>query len=269
MVIGLTTKTYRRSSRDASKVYAHIIGGMMVIMLAQLPRQSLADEHEFLIAQNKRMSKYDCAERSLTRAYTELGAKPTFVVLPLERALVHANSARTAAVAARVGNLNERFPNLIKIPVAICAIELRFFANKDITLTSLTDLKKYTLGIRRGSIASENYVGNYAPIYANDNDTLGRLLERNRIDIIVSSTTAARELRYKFGANVIRDVDFPSHTQYLYHWMHKNHRIFAQRLTNKLKELEKSGFLATVMAEHRSLMDEKVMQESIPLKPTH
>lgn len=192
--------------------------------------------------------RFFCAHKALKKAYAQLNYDVGFITYPSKRALREANVGRVDGEMLRATGAELDYPNLIRIPVPICAIESVLIANKAIEISSLADLKKYRIGITTGYVDQEKIVKEHQlnVTRGSRDDILESLLVLDRVEIIFSTREKAQKLipKYLNQENInLSVVKAPKRYVYLYHYVHKKHQPLVMKLTDVLKELVAKGEL--------------------------
>jgi ABC-type amino acid transport substrate-binding protein len=203
------------------------------------------------ISQVRKVGKNDCAYKNLTKAYSSIGYQIGFTILPAKRALFESNAGRTDGETARVQYLEKRYPNLVRIPVAICHMHQNLLAlksNKKIESANLEDL---TLGIINGGVFVEKEFTQYNPVRAISNKQLVDLLIKGRVDAISMSEATFKKLANSQQAPLVMPLARFTPTVPLFHYLHKKHHTLIPKITAALKQLEDSGFIANTIKNHQ------------------
>lgn len=195
----------------------------------------------------------DCAIKTLTKAYKNLNINIEFPLFPSQRSLIESNKGNTDGETARIENINERYPNLVRIPVAICHMKIHLYSIKTLDIHSYEDLTKYRLGHRQGFLAVEQMFQHLSPYKVTSTQQLLNMLLNNRIDIISLSKTAASSLAKKHPSIKLKQVDIDVPPVKLYHYLHKKHQKIIPLITQELQRLEESGFIKNAIARHQML----------------
>ena len=92
----------------------------------------------------------DAGKRIIEEAYRRIGVPIVFENLPGERALINTNDGKTDAELFRIDNINQRNPNLIKVPVSYIPNEVSAFSKLDIEIDCWESIKDYTTACASG-----------------------------------------------------------------------------------------------------------------------
>ncbi|EWH09916.1 hypothetical protein DS2_10732 [Catenovulum agarivorans DS-2] len=214
---------------------------LLIVMFSFVP--SAQADKKFTFLQTELGPKYHCAINALNRAYANLGIEVEYLVQPNRRAIDSSNRGKFDGEMLRVDGVEHLFPNLIKIPVPLCAIKSVMLAGNHVSATTIEELKTYHFGIILGFIDQERYVKqhNITATKLVKYDRLFDMLELGRVDVIFLPLTQAhqwltdeKKKHFKFLKNFNRDL-------YLYHYLHKKHKHLLSDVTQQLRVLEQNG----------------------------
>ena len=185
-----------------------------------------------------------------------------FESLPNKRSLVNANSGIADGEAARVLEISNYYPNLIPIPSQTHSIELVALSKNKILLSGPQDLKKYNVGVIHGMKIAVLMAEKNKPISlvkATDYETLVRMLDANRLDIVImnKSSILVNQDRFK-GRNLYLQTR-PLMTRPLYMQLHKKNKAYIPRLQKALDSMHQDG---TYLKMHNDFY--KPYQDELP-----
>lgn len=179
------------------------------------------------------------SEEVLIEAYRRIGVEISFTVLPPPRALRLSNEGILDGEMHRIHGIDEKFSNLVMIPVPINKIEaLAFTKSKDITVRHIDDLKPYLIGIRRGVKFAEEMSQGMNIVKTGSTDQLFRMLDLGRLDVVISTRTAGLKMIKRLNLREIRVIEPPLVTKNLYHYLHNKHQSIVPRITTSLQTME-------------------------------
>ena len=210
-------------------------------------------QRQFIFSQTVKTRANDCAERSLRKAYGELGQEIDFKFSPSKRALFESNAGITDGEVARIKGIEESYPNLIRIDVALCRPKQYLVSRMPLDIDNKANLKQYRIGFRSGTAAHRQYIEqNEVPrtVGVHSDTSLKKLLELDRIDFMIISMWGLKRI---YTDSEIEKLYFYEHLSFeieLFHYLNKKHEAFSPVITKKLKELEASGFIDKAIAEH-------------------
>ncbi|MBT6615687.1 MAG: transporter substrate-binding domain-containing protein [Deltaproteobacteria bacterium] len=188
----------------------------------------------------------------VAEAYRRINIPIKMVTYPNLRSLIESNAGRTDAEMLRVKLKTEKYPNLIRVPVALYTLEGGVWARtgSKVKINSLRDLNKYHVGLRVGEIwaikASKN-VENLITIPTAE--LLFRMLLKKRVQVILFTKV--------FGIGVINTHSF-SGLEFLeptlvysdlFHYIHKKNIDLLPKLTETFRQMKQDGFMAKTKSE--------------------
>lgn len=202
-----------------------------------------AEKESVVIGYNAVLNSQNCVYTIINRAYSELQYSLVYKKLPTARIMVAANSGSVDGVLGFVELLG--YPNLVKVSVPLCYINLRAYSSKRFKVESFSDLYDLRIGVKLGSFLSTRFMEGHIHKSYVSNEILMNLLANGRLDIALMSERA--------GRRIIAKNDYPFYelpiilsTEYMYHFLNKKHIDLVERLEIVLKKLERSGYIAEV-----------------------
>ena len=101
------------------------------------------------------------------------------------------------------------------------------------------DLKSLTIGLRLGAKFAEYNTKGMKVISAATNQMVFRMLDRNRVDVVVNTALEGTIMIRKLGLKGISLVHPPLVTLNLFHYLHKDHEGLLRRITAVLKAMKR------------------------------
>jgi len=184
----------------------------------------------------------DISETILKEAYGRLNIHISTEVLPSERALSNANSGLLDGDIHRIIGLENLYPNLIRVPVPINAIEgMVFSKTKGLKIDSWDHLKYFSIGLRIGAKFAEAGSQGMNVYPVTTNDQVFKMLDRGRTEVVVSTRIEGLLTSKKLGLANIYPIEPAIVNLKLYHYVHKKNKALIPELTRILKTMEKEG----------------------------
>jgi polar amino acid transport system substrate-binding protein len=185
------------------------------------------------------------AQLVMTDIYQKLGYHVKFRHCPLKRALMAANAGIYDAEVARVKGLEAKFPNLIRIPVAIYQIEgVAFTKNKDFPIDGWESLRPYKIGVLRGVQFAEKGTENLNREISNSLISMFKKLDAERVDVVVEAKLngiiTIKQLKLHDSILILNP---PLETIELFHYVHKKNEHLVPKLTEILRQMKQNGSL--------------------------
>jgi polar amino acid transport system substrate-binding protein len=186
----------------------------------------------------------------LREAYRRIGIDIAAVAMPADQALRESSSGQLDGEAARVAGLEARFPNLVRIPVAVVTVDAMVFANRTpLVPTGWGSLKPYHIGILKGvQYAAEGTRGMRVDAFA-DNAELFGSLERAEIDFAVATRIEGVLMMRELRTRKVAMLEPPLTSVVLYHYLHASHRGLVPKITASLQAMEREGRMRHIMRQ--------------------
>jgi len=189
------------------------------------------------------------AEEIMREAYKRVGNIDIQIIeQPAARALVTANSGEVDGELARIESLNKKLFNLIRLPTLIMDFDIVCFTkNKAIKIDSVNSLMPYRVGVQRGYVQVENVSKNLPKReIVTSNDSLFKMLESDRLDVVITDRVNGDITIEKFGFKSIKPTGPVLETLPLYHYLHKKNVKLIPKLKKVLNEMQQSGAIRKI-----------------------
>ncbi|MET0049132.1 MAG: transporter substrate-binding domain-containing protein [Sedimenticola sp.] len=182
------------------------------------------------------------SERVLKEAYGNIGISIRVDKVPGKRALASSNSGQVDGEANRIANINEKFSNLIMIPVPVVNIKMVAFSKQEtFPINGWESLKPYYIGIRRGIRISEEGTKGMRRQLVDDYRTLFTLLDLGRVEVVVTPHLVGLIEMKKSNIKDVKTLEPPLIETKLYHYLHKKHESLVPKITASLRKMEADG----------------------------
>ena len=192
-------------------------------------------------------------EAVIKEAYRRLKLPLNVIKLPPARSLKMSNAGQFDAELARVKVDHTIYPNLIQVPVAIDLIDATVFSKSvEFEVDGWDSLKPYRIGIRRGVKFTQRGTQGMNVIVGNENEQLLKMLDRNRVDIVVLNKHNALTAIEQLNLINIRMLQPSVHYLEVFHYLHKKNQHLLPALTHELQQMEQSGEIEAIMKRIRS-----------------
>lgn len=187
--------------------------------------------------------------RILKEAYSRLGIDFELQLLPIERALVVANEGETDGDLLRFTGLEQKYPNLVKVPFPLQYLEIVVYAkDKEFAVEGWHSLAPYTIGIVKGfKLAEVKTKGMNVETVTTVTQAFLKLND-GRNDVIVD----LRRSRCKLKGLNVSDIKIlePSLEQIpMYHYLHIRHQVLAKKLEAELTLMVQEGVVKTIQEQ--------------------
>lgn len=183
----------------------------------------------------------------ITEIYKRLGLTVKVQDQPGERATVSVLNGAIDGEVGRIESYAKRNPTLIKVEPSYYYIDTIVFAKtgSGIRINSIDDLKKYKVGIVRGVAHSRQATAGITNIsLANNYESLYRMLEIDRVDIILDVGFSGSHLLKKLNITDIEVVGTLAPRLELFHILGAGKKDLALKLSSVIIKMKASGELA-------------------------
>jgi len=217
-------------------------------ILAVIPLQS-SDKLLFSSVQNSGFSKF--AFDVMSKAYKNIGIEIAIKPMPGKRALVASNKGeKVDGELFRISGIEKTYTNLVPVKVALHKSQWMVYTkNKEFQVKGWQSLKPYKIGIRRGIATTTKGTQGMQTVLVNNNEQLFKMLDSNRVDIIVISKINGKKY---FDASTYKDVkllETPVSVIPVYHFLHKKNIHLLPKITKAMKELESKKIIEEMKKE--------------------
>ena len=174
--------------------------------------------------------------------FKRLNIKLTFIRLPSQRALIHANKGIDDANIARIKGLEKKWPNIIRVPESVITWEFTaFIRGQNTKINGWNSLKSYSVGHMNGwQIYEKKAAVAKKVIKSNSPRQLFELLKNGRIDLALFERSQApywfNKLKYS-----ARPLTPPLAVKPLYIYVHKKHKNLVPKMAKVISEIKQDG----------------------------
>ncbi len=194
---------------------------------------------------------HDAAAEIIRRAYARIGITVEYKTFPAERALRMSNDGQSDGELVRIEGIDEKYPNLIRIPVShVTAEQMAFAQDPTIVIDGWESLRPYTIAFHRGyKVAEKNTIGMDRHLTGKDSSAFN-VVENERVDIAIANRFT--------GEKIIRDLDLTNVTMLLppiqrdplFHYVHIKHATLVEEITQILKTMSEQGEFDSILREY-------------------
>ncbi len=184
-------------------------------------------------------------DRIVTEAFRRIGREVKLVQLPSERALQNADQGIDDGNYVRIAGLSALYPNLLMVPEPMSEFAFTAFT-RDPGLKSADwdDLRQRRTAIVIGWKIAERYLdGAPSLTRVRDEESLFNLLDKGRVEVVVSSLHSGTAIVRARGHAGVRAILPPLSVQPMYLYMNKKHAALVPRLTEALRDMRRDGTL--------------------------
>lgn len=186
----------------------------------------------------------------LHEGYRRIGVSVHDAPSQADQSLKDANRGELDGLPARVAGLESRYPNLIRIPVAVVTVDAMAFGNKvPLVLHNWDSLRPYRIGILKGvQYAVDGTRGMQVEAFA-DNNQLFTRLESEDIDFAVATRIEGVLMMRELRTKRVTMLEPPLAKVVLYHYLHVSHRDLVPKITASLRAMEREGRMRHILQQ--------------------
>ena len=187
----------------------------------------------------------------LTHVYQALGLNIQVSPFSGNRAQYAANYGHNDGEIMRIWSYGTENKNLIRVPTPYYRLVTSAFTlkNSGINITKASDLKDYRVARIRG-VKHTNTITKDLQKVSDTSSTTGlfNLLQKERIDIALTSYVDGMQLLKKLNLEDEIMVSPALATLNLYHYIHKDQQALVSKVDLMIKQLKSNGQLAKIIA---------------------
>ena len=184
-------------------------------------------------------------------AFRRIGLKGDVAIYSAsKRALINANEDVDQGVAMRVKNLDQKFPNLVRVPERIIENDFVAYARDlQLSTTSWNTLKPYSVAHVHGWVIFERNMpeGQYVTT-VKEAKQMFLMLDKKRTDIALYERWQGLQHIKEKGLDV-RVLEPPLASVDMYMYMHKKHAHLVDKLDRALKSMKADGTYQAILDE--------------------
>ncbi|WP_159084820.1 substrate-binding periplasmic protein [Dongshaea marina] len=183
----------------------------------------------------------------LREAYAPLGIEVRLQILPPPKTLAMANSGVVDGELNRIQGVEQQYPNLLRVPVAVNYIEMMVVTNGMLfKVDGWQSLRTYRIGYKSGiKLAEQATRGMYITSYLSDKKLLHDL-KSGKIDLILVGRMEALDHLARQPDSNIKMLEPPLVKMKLYHYLNQKHRALLPEITRQLQQMHDSGRIEAI-----------------------
>jgi len=194
-------------------------------------------------------------------AFKRAKLKINFQGLPNKRALINANNGIDDGDAARIWEISDYYPNLVRVPVQNSKIDIVVLSKKRNIIKDVSDLSKFNVGVIHGMkiavVLAEK--ANPLSLYkAKEYKSLIKLLSQDRLDLVITNRIGIYEHREYLEHNKFYILDKPLLTRPLYLHLHKKNSAYILALEKAYTSIHKDGTYEKLYNKFYKNIEEKL-----------
>lgn len=172
-----------------------------------------------------------------------LGIDIEIQLLPGERALTNANNGTDDGDVCRIAGLDEKYPNLVRVPEAIMRYEhVVFSRTADIKVTGPEDLRPYDVGVVKGwKIVEWNTTKARSVTLVDESKQLFEMLDDGRIDMVILERMTGLMQVKTLGIKGIHVLEPPFLAGDWFLYLNKKHQDLVPRITAEIRRMKEDG----------------------------
>ncbi len=225
---------------------------MVLMLIAGLPTQGNTNNN-ITLSQGKLepvLFKLT-ARRVLTKAYAGIGKRVVFESFPEQRSIVAANKGVTDGELVRIGGLQDKFPNLIQVPVLITKNEILAFAkHPNFKIEGWLSLRGYDVSFPFGAqlVELKTQGMNTESVTSIDQGLIK--LNAGRSDFFIGTIGFQCSIK-RLNLTDIKALNPPIDTVNMFHYLHKRHKDLAEKLAKELARMQESGEMESIQKQSK------------------
>ena len=188
---------------------------------------------------------FDLPLKVLTEAYGRIGITIELRRFPAERAIRMANEGKVDGEILRLEGAEQKYPNLIRIPVPIKTDEIVVVTKSmEFAVDGWSSLMPYTVGYIRGiKVIEMNLVEGTHAEAVNSGEQAYKKLEAGRTDVVVDALSQAQLQIKTLGMHDLIVLAPPLQTLPFFHYVHVKNQHIVKPLTEALQQMEDEGLI--------------------------
>jgi len=174
--------------------------------------------------------------------FARIGMEAKVIRLPSGRSIINANEGIDDGVIARTKGMEEKYTNLIMVPVPV--VKFKFVAyslDQKISVTGWDSFAPYSVGYIRGwHIYEKNVTKTRSLTVVNNAEQLFNLLMNRRSDLILFEYYRGGWWNKHLNANA-HLIGSPVAEKDMFIYMHKKHKDLVPKMVSTLEQMVKDG----------------------------
>ena len=174
--------------------------------------------------------------------FARIGIEAKVIRLPSARSIINANEGIDDGVIARTAGMEEKYKNLIRVPVSVVTFKfVAYSLDKEIQVADWDSFAPYSVGYIRGwRIYEKNLTKTKSLTVVNNAEQLFKLLMNGRADLIMFEFYRGTWWNKHLNANA-HIIGSPVAEMEMFIYMHNKHKELVPKITRVLEEMKKDG----------------------------
>jgi len=217
---------------------------VIATMIAVLVSNGVVSAQHLVIATSQGTS-VEIPSKAITEAYKRIGITIEIQRFPVERSLQMANSGEVDGELIRRGRIEQSYPNLLRVPVAIVTGEIVVVTkNRKFEVKGWESLIPYKVGYVRGvKVVEMNLVEGTCAEAVVTGDQAYRKLDAGRTDVVVDIRRQAQFELKRLGLKDLVVLEPPLLTVPFFHYLHVKNQRLTEPLTKSLQKIKDEGLI--------------------------
>ena len=179
----------------------------------------------------------------VAEAHKRIGIKFESVLLPTKRSLLFSNAGKADGEVCRIGDLEKKFSNLIRIDPSFMSMTSSVYSTRySFEVDSWKSLSNYNIGYNIGHIYAENGTKGMDTVELPSSVTIIKMLLLDRIDVAVIPDLAALKTLHEMNLQgKVNKHSPPIYNAPLYLYVHKKNKKHIPIISYSIREVVKDG----------------------------
>ena len=144
--------------------------------------------------------------------------------------------------------MNEKYLNLIQVPVSYISDEVVVFSKMDFPVNGWESIKPYKIGVRRGDKFVEYNTQGMKRYFAKGEKQVFEMLALDRVQVVLTNRIEGLDTISKMSYNKIIKPLFPAIvTNPLFHYLHKKHAALVPLVASEFQAMHEDGTIQQIM----------------------
>lgn len=203
-----------------------VIAALLAVLAGLVwPHQGHSEDKTYVISYHQGAFFHERIMRQVRRIYEIAGIPVRFEGMPHKRSLRAADSGEVDGEAGRIPAIEKVYPNLVRVNVKLTELTGHAYVIADSNIRSFSPslLDGHRVGIVGGVQWATNLTRYSLVTEVADYESLFKLLEYDRVDLILATTPSADVILNQRGkdARIFRRLEPLAYAAPFYHYVHK------------------------------------------------
>lgn len=190
------------------------------------------------------------ATRILSEAYENIGINVTIEELPSKRALFLSNKGITDGELIRIDNIDLKYTELIKVPVAYMSIRhMVWTKNVVLPCNDKVNLSPYLIGFNRGYLFAEGVTKGMNKYAAGSFQQVFKMLDLGRVEVAIATDYTGKSIIRELDLQGISMLPTPLDITPVFHYLHDKNKHLLDRITSSLQKMQRDGRFNKIISQ--------------------